>query len=584
MAFVIASFTEGYAKVAAKDTPRSFTIAVLPDTQYYSEEIHGGSGDIFQNIVKWIVDNREKENIAYVMHLGDIVEAGNRNPAAWAIASKAMYQLEKPLPGFPEGIPYGLAVGNHDQQPSQYAKTGSTKFYNQYFGVDHFKGRKYYGGHFGDDNDTHYDLFSACGLNFIVIYIEYDSFNEQQAEMNAWASSLLDKYHDRKAIIVTHALLSNNPVAGSNIAGQAPFGRQAQRIYEQLKGHDNIVMMIGGHVGDNGEGFRQDTYNGHCIKSFLCDYQNRPLGGNGMMRLYTFDLQEDKIKVRSLSPYQGYEETDADSKFEVPFMRMPSASRMYDFNGDGKTDPVTYDRGNWLDAEGKVFASVWNCGGVAVPACVNDYIKTAPLVYKANGGFFLSPEGNRVPFGEAMSIPVPADYSGDGIADLATWNPETAIWHVQGQEDVRHGWKASVPVPADYDGDGRTDIAVWRLKNHTWYIHGVGNVPFGQDGDVPVPADYNGDGRAEMAVWRPSTGEWLIYGQDKKVKLGRMGNLPVPGDYLGKGYVQKAVFDQEAQRIVLEDGTKIKMKGSLEQIVNFPYAIRRYYLQEILKK
>lgn len=582
--FVVFSFVGVYAKAAEKDRPQSFSIAVLPDTQYYSDESRGGSGDIFRNIVKWIVDNREKENIVYVMHLGDIVDKGNRNPAAWAIASESMYQLEKPLPGFPEGIPYGLAVGNHDQEPSQYAKTGSTKYYNQYFGINHFKNRNYYGGHFGDDNDSHYDLFSACGIDFIVIYIEYDAFNEQQAEMNTWASGLLDQYRDRKAIIVTHSLLTNNLEAGKNIGGPATFGRQGQGIYEALKGHDNIVMMIGGHVGDNGEGYRQDSYNGNSIKSFLCDYQSRAMGGNGMMRLYTFDPQEDKIKIRTLSPYHDYEETDADSKFEVPFTRMPSASRMYDFTGDGKADPVSFDHGNWMDADGKVFASVWDCGGVAVPTYHNDYIKTAPLVYQPAKGFFLTPVGNRVHFGEKNSVPVPADYDGDGIADLGTWNPETAVWHVQGQSDVQHGWKASVPVPADYDGDGKAEIAVWRMQNYTWYIREVGNVPFGQDGDVPVPADYNGDGRAEMAVWRPSTGEWLVYGQDRKVKLGKKGDLPIPADYLGKGYAQKAVFDEEAQSVILEDGTKIKMKGSVDQIVNLPYAIKRYYLQEILKK
>src|SRR3546814_3532332 len=68
--------------------------------------------------------------------------------------------------------------------------------YNQFFGVDHFKGRAYYGGHFGADNDSHYDLFSAGGKDFIVIYVEYDALDTQQDKMNDWAVDLL-KQHAR---------------------------------------------------------------------------------------------------------------------------------------------------------------------------------------------------------------------------------------------------------------------------------------------------------------------------------------------------------------------------------------------------
>ena len=44
-----------------------------------------------------------------------------------------------------------------------------------------------------------------------------------------------------------------------------------------------------------------------------------------------------------------------------------------------------------------------------------------------------------------------------------------------------------VPVPGDYNGDGLTDVAVWRPSTGEWFVRGQFTVQWGGTGDVPVP-------------------------------------------------------------------------------------------------
>ena len=293
--------------------PGDFTIAVLPDTQYYIGQPQlGGTLAMFKSQIDWIQNNQVKENIAYVVHLGDITEHGDNPTYAtteWYNARTVLYGLENP-----KSIPYGLAVGNHDQYPSQYPLTGTTTKYNQYFGVKHYEGRSYYGGHYSNNNDSHYDLFSAGGVDFIVIYLEYDIFNEDQSSMNSWAYDLLGTYASRKAIIVSHTIMSNNRTSGSN-ESPGSFSSQGLAIYNRLKSRPNVFMMLNGHHGDNGEGYREDVYEGRTIRTFLSDYQSRANGGDGLMRLYKISVSKDQIGVRTFSPYTNTSETDGDSQF-----------------------------------------------------------------------------------------------------------------------------------------------------------------------------------------------------------------------------------------------------------------------------
>ncbi len=159
-----------YGRVAPTVFPGpDFCLAVMPDTQMYTGELNGGKKEMMIAQTEWAISNRVSRNIAYVTQLGDISNNGD-TPSyffQWLNATNAMYRLEDPArTQLPEGMAYGVAVGNHELSPIGNAAIGTTSNYNRFFGVSHFAGREYYAGHYGTNNNNHFDFFSAGGLGF----------------------------------------------------------------------------------------------------------------------------------------------------------------------------------------------------------------------------------------------------------------------------------------------------------------------------------------------------------------------------------------------------------------------------------
>ena len=241
------------------------------------------------------------------------MQNGNANSSEWQVADAAYGLLEDPTTtSLASGIPYGLTVGNHDQTPIGAGSSALTTLYNQFFGVSNFTGRSYYGGHYGTDNDNHYELFSAGGMDFIIIHLEYDTTPEQP--VLDWADNLLTTYANRRAIVTSHYLI--------NVGNPGSWGAQGSATYNVLSDHSNLFLMLCGHM--HGEGRRQDTaVGGNVVNTLLSDYQDYSNGGDGWLRILTFSPADDTIEVETYSPTRnggsGDFQTDGDSQFTLSY-------------------------------------------------------------------------------------------------------------------------------------------------------------------------------------------------------------------------------------------------------------------------
>jgi len=166
------------------------------------------------------------------------------------------------------------------------------------------------------------------------------------------------------------------------------------------------------------------------------------------------------------------------------------------------------------------------------------------------------------------TIPVYGDYDGDGITDVAVYEPLNGMWYIRpssGADPITIQWgdASMTPVPGDYNGNGRYDLALYQRPTGNWFIRSIDDGPpitfaqnWGDAGMDPVSGDYNGNGRHDLAVYQRSTGNWFIralgpvgpghppitFGQN----WGNSGMSPVSGDYDGDGRSDLAVYERNS--------------------------------------
>lgn len=293
-----------------------FSIVVIPDTQYYTENDQG----IFAAQTQWVADNKNNENIIYVAHLGDIVDSNCSSSVSgpeWFRADTAMKILDAINPS----LAYGVLPGNHDYDPPGPCNTATARQnYNQFFGRSRFPsaGTSFYGG--SDDgitNDNNFTLFESPSrqTKFIAINFAYSNVSASTELIN-WADDLLKQYADRQAIITAHFFVTGGPESDTSsfrgphecraVDELATFGGS---VWDGLKNNSNIFMILSGHcLGErwvNMPGGGADRPEMGDVDLLLSNYQEYNSGNSGYLRIMRFDTIAGTIAVETFSVVTG---------------------------------------------------------------------------------------------------------------------------------------------------------------------------------------------------------------------------------------------------------------------------------------
>ncbi len=297
----------------------SWTLVLLPDTQCYAES----HPEILTSQIRWIVENRATRNIAFVLHEGDITD--NDTPDQWTNAKNSLSLLDGV-------VPYALAPGNHDFGPNGGAAVRDSLL-SKYFPAELFESRPTFGGLYEHDKlDNSYHLFTAGGREWLVIALEWGP----RDGVVKWANRVLDKYPERTAMIVTHAYLYSDDTRYDHVnrpgqnwnphsypTAKLPGGvNDGEELWQKLVSkHANVAFVLCGHVCNDGAGRLTSTgEHGDRVHQLLANYQFRPQGGEGYMRLMEFLPGGKTVQVKTYSPYRDEYLTDDQQQFvlDVP--------------------------------------------------------------------------------------------------------------------------------------------------------------------------------------------------------------------------------------------------------------------------
>ncbi len=283
-----------------------FTIVLFPDTQneaqYYPQ--------VLNSQTQWVVNNRAALNIQAVLGLGDIVNDG-ASSTQQQNADSAIRLLDN------TGIPYFLAIGNHDYDGADAgAATRTALGFNQWFGPQRYASYPWYTGNLNGSNENFYGELSINGKTYLFLMLEY----VPRDSALAWAASVLQANPDKEVIIVTHTFMySDNTRVDLCDTQDLDGDNYGDKNWVQFASqYPNISMVVSGHI-TSGQGARRADLgvNGNLVNQMFSNYQTLANGGDGWMRLLTFHPATNTIDVKTYSPYLNAYKTDSANQFTI---------------------------------------------------------------------------------------------------------------------------------------------------------------------------------------------------------------------------------------------------------------------------
>ena len=132
-----------------------------------------------------------------------------------------------------------------------------------------------------------------------------------------------------------------------------PGNANGQQMWERLRTHPNVIMVLNGHYTGGSVAHRSDVAdNGNFVNQIFSDFQTFPNGGDGWLEIITFHPASNTISVQTFSPFLNQFRTNAGNQFTVPYHNpMPHtgagsiSGRVRNQSGCGAIGGVTVSNG-----------------------------------------------------------------------------------------------------------------------------------------------------------------------------------------------------------------------------------------------
>lgn len=280
-----------------------FTLAVIPDVQ---QENMADSDTRFPNRLQWLVDQRQKLNLAWVMQVGDLQNWDTPDHDQYERASRALKILDR------ANMPYSLCVGNHDTAATKVGGSAApgnvnlnqrnTSTFNSYYPATRLNvvGQCY------EDNkvENSYRTFRAGGLDWLVISLELWA---RQGPID-WAKKVAAEHPNHNVILLTHAFIDSKGAIQQNNGGYGD--KSPQHIFDDmLKPSANARLVFNGHTGTHA--YRMEKGDaGNSIYMFNQTYHDKT---SNPVRLVEIDPSAKTIKAWVYCPMDGTTRQDGSS-------------------------------------------------------------------------------------------------------------------------------------------------------------------------------------------------------------------------------------------------------------------------------
>jgi hypothetical protein len=311
-----------------------WTLLVVPDTQHYVDD--PANVDDFMTQMQWIANNIVTRNVAFVSHIGDIVQHGS-STTEWDRADAAMALIDG-------RVPYSVSIGDHDYLTEESRSSGAPHYVARY-GASRYAGRPWYGGS-SPDQKSHYQIFTAGGRTFLHLNLEWEvpgTIDDPSTAMG-WGRQILDAHPTLPTIVSTHSNVWDRSAQKGRTNGieeNGGDGASGERVWSDLLANrPQVFMILNGHshngstqynpadpnadpAGPSTDGefhMVSTNRNGLPVYELLADYQDYPNGGDGWIRLITFEEGTgagglDRIRVQTYSTTHDAYQTDSLSQF-----------------------------------------------------------------------------------------------------------------------------------------------------------------------------------------------------------------------------------------------------------------------------